>query len=109
MRTSFRIHGDSPSLQAQVAALMAPPSAFSVRKGEPGYLPYWRQSGPRFDVLLDGVTLAKVVAYDCDAGWVRRLQTDADGRYVINSVEGTLCCAEETLTGTVTVAWSDRD
>lgn len=59
----------------------------------------------RLLVRLDGVEVGKVRAYDCDAGTVTKMVTDAEGRPLRNAERTNVL--EETLSGTVTVEWKD--
>ena len=78
-----------------------PPQAMSVRTNSPLWRPDCFEIGPRFDVLLDGEPVPRVIAFDCDEGWVQAHRVDGDGRMQIEGGE----VAEHVLTGTVATAW----
>jgi len=88
---------------------LTPPQAFSIRSTDLSYCADWRDVGNRFDVLLDGQRMERVIAYDCRAGWVRTLRANDQGKLQLVSIAGELTVLEETLQGDVTVAWRDSD
>jgi hypothetical protein len=83
--------------------MISPPDSFSIRSGDPNYYPAWREIGKLLDVYLDGVAVTRVIAYDENEGFVRRLKTDADGRVMLDKGAG--IAVEETLRGCVEARW----
>lgn len=59
--------------------------------------------GKRFDVLLDGQVMTRVIGYDVDRGLLHRFQTDADGKHQF--APGKTRLLEEHLTGKVEARW----
>lgn len=94
---------------ARPMGALNPPAAFSIRADDLDYHPDWRRIGPRFDVLVDGHRVHRVVAYNCAAGWVRRLKANDEGKLELVMVGNTMTVLEETLQGDVTVAWRTED
>lgn len=86
--------------------MKSPPRAMSIEKGSPHYRSDWHVIGPMIDVLLDGRTVNKVIAFDCDAGTVKRYATDDDGRLMLRP-SGAGAHAE-TVRGQVTVRWNAK-
>jgi hypothetical protein len=75
-----------------------PPRKFSVeqRIASPDF-------GPRLNIFLDGVEQRKVIAYDCDAGTVKRFKLDRDGKIMLNEKRDE--ALTEIVSGIVTVEW----
>lgn len=88
---------------------IALPRFGSVRDSDADYDPLIARIGKRYDVLLDGKPISKVIAYHCDQGWIRRFVTDKRGNLRLFPIEGPgqtgKRVREETLVGAVTVRW----
>ena len=78
----------------------APPSRYDL--ADPTFDP---DVGARIMVKLDGQPCARVVAYDCEEGWVRKFQTTADGHVRVSPTRDE--ALKETVTGFVTAEWKD--
>ena len=84
-------------------AACAIPRRGSIHESDPDYDPLFVRLCGRFEVLLDGEPVPNVFSYNCDAGWIRRYQTDSRGRLRFNPLKGVV--QEEVLRGSVSVRW----
>ena len=84
-----------------------PPARAQCRvEDAPDYLPPGHSLSRALEVRLNGEPeLTRITAYDANEGWVRRFQTDDNGKVVIDRNAG--CAVEETLRGEVTVRWRE--
>jgi len=86
--------------EGTLASTIVIPRSGSCRETDHNYDPMIVRLGKRFDVLLDGAPVARVIAYDCEGGWVRTMKANGRGVCLENGR-----AAERTLRGEVTVAW----
>ena len=49
---------------------------------------YDHELGRQLQIALDGQLQHKVIAFDCEAGWVERYKTNSDGRIVVDYTKG---------------------
>lgn len=80
---------------------LAIPRSGSVLEKDADYDPFLVRIGARIDVLLDGEPVRKVIAFNCDEGWVRAYKVNTSGFMYLEN--GTV--AEHTLHGNVSVRW----
>jgi hypothetical protein len=81
------------------------PRAASTRVSDDAYDPWFARIRERVAVMLNGVFVADVIAYDCAEGWVRSLKY-RDSRCGHPCLEVRQGIASEILQhGHVTVAW----
>ena len=79
------------------------PRAMSVREGSPLWRPDCFEIGRKVEISLNGVSQAKVISYDIDAGFIRRYETDVAGNIVLNKARD--AGMEEICEGVVAVSW----
>lgn len=75
------------------------PRSGSCRQSDPDYDPLLCRLLPRIDVKIFGVSVPRVIAYNCDEGWIRSLRVNQFGK--VHLVHGKVM--EKLLRGTVTV------
>jgi hypothetical protein len=96
-------------MEQGIGMSMALPRFGSARSNDADYDPLIVRIGKRYDVLLNGRPITKVIAYNCDEGWIRRFLTDSRGKIRLFPIGGPgqrgSNVREETLVGQVTVRW----
>lgn len=69
----------------------------SVDQGDPGYV----NNGALYAVFVDGVRVEKSFTADEELGEVHHYVSDADGKVIIDHVDGDPVCRSEVLKGVV--------
>lgn len=64
-------------------SLAIPPIHLSVDELAKGIAGITWEEARRIRVWLDGMEVKQVMAYDCEAGWVERLELDCCGRMIV--------------------------
>jgi hypothetical protein len=82
-------------------SLAAPPVRLSVEDFERGVAPVDWSDANRIRIMLDGVEMRDVTAYDCEAGWIERLRRDRQRELVIKDEK----LERERVQGAVTVEY----
>lgn len=62
--------------------------------------------GPKLEVFLDGSPVTNCISFDVEAGVIERIQTDADGKILVDWAAGE--AKRETLRGHVEVRWREN-
>lgn len=69
------------------------------------YINWLASMSKRLSVSLDGVEQQRVVAYDCDSGWIEKHALDGDGRPIVEAGRVKI----ERVTGAVSVSLVDKE
>jgi hypothetical protein len=64
-----------------------------------------REHGRDLRILLNGQPQERVLAFNCELGWVRRMIVDLDGNIEVDWALGVV--RQETIRGKVEVEWRD--
>ena len=81
-----------------MSAADTPPAAYAVDQSD-----FEHRVGARIDVLLNGEVQDHVVAYDCEAGWVKAHALDANGKIQLDETGDRVLLVK--LTGRVEARW----